>query len=1151
MAKQYEGAIKSINNDDWTVELHSSAAAATRVLTIAGININRDGEGDKLYENPIRPSRASVNFVMRDENDYGNFILIGQDPEQEWSLRLYKNGDLWWVGRVLADQMQFDREARETGYAIITITAVDGLNLLENYKVDPAWFSIGDRQDIITLIVQILGTVGLQDAWSSDTYIYDQTQITNSTASGERVMFDTVRSLSFINNFDIFKDESELEWMDCKTALENILNGVLMGARIMHDMGGYWIVHPANYNSDTWTYDSYDETGTPLLLDTGFNHRKSIDTDSQRPKFDAYPTMDFLPPIRVVDIEYDRENGVLESRTTFNTTALTLIHDDIVTAASAPGRMLKMQIDVDINYYNTSVNYYVLRQTIYAKNPSSGQKYAIDSNGYWIAMTTIPYLDIKIDDSQTTQNNRKFSNVLTVTAPPTGATEVHVEVEVLKGRSGFTSTSWVLSGGVFVPIVVYTPPAAPTSTYFRGNIAISQSYTSTEPFQYTQKYHVESTLDAPRDNNSLNPTLKTNYYSGRGYDVGGVRVYNGSNYVDAGNWGAPWTAFTGDLPSLYANTVAGLHPDFRQKIKCTIEDDGTLNAIDSLYFDSQIWVLNGCNYNIDLDKWEGEWVSIQTVYTNVNNNGEGERVKGRDDIIVDTIGDIKLDLSRIRGTVGNMPELLKIDMINNGEGAPTTDPGVDTDYNLKLGYRENSGEPYLTWKIEDAGNARWTLVKKTSDQVKNNDTTAAADTSLTLTIPAGYNYTIRGRIFVTGDAAADFKYFFDLVGSYDRFQWVEKYLTTDSGVTPTDRIITTPDTVASNVIAITDRTAIEFEGTIESSTGCSITLKWAQNTADASDTTVLMGSYLEWMRFVIPAVYNISISGVNAEVAMQDVLVYKSYNLAISGVNVEVQMQTVTASVVDADAAAIISATGASVGAEQDYVNYVVSSLKNATSGNLWTLSKAVYGYVGGSASAHKFNWKDPQDTDAAHRISMVGGLTHDANGVTGNGSTGFMNPHFTDADFNGQNDAGVVVYCRNDFASGAKALYGAIDSSFNGTRFLPDLSGTAYFSVFSGTGGGLSNSDTSGCWIHSRTGSSADVMYRNGSVFKTNNVASSTNTTTANILILAIDYDNGALQYQQSDANIAFFAFTDGLTEAQAIEYNDIVIAANAILSR
>jgi len=45
---------------------------------------------------------------------------------------------------------------------------------------------------------------------------------------------------------------------------------------------------------------------------------------------------------------------------------------------------------------------------------------------------------------------------------------------------------------------------------------------------------------------------------------------------------------------------------------------------------------------------------------------------------------------------------------------------------------------------------------------------------------------------------------------------------------------------------------------------------------------------------------------------------------------------------------------------------------------------------VGGSASSHKFNLKDPRDLDAAYRLVFNGGWTHSSTGAKPNGTTGY-----------------------------------------------------------------------------------------------------------------------------------------------------------------
>ena len=87
----------------------------------------------------------------------------------------------------------------------------------------------------------------------------------------------------------------------------------------------------------------------------------------------------------------------------------------------------------------------------------------------------------------------------------------------------------------------------------------------------------------------------------------------------------------------------------------------------------------------------------------------------------------------------------------------------------------------------------------------------------------------------------------------------------------------------------------------------------------------------------------------------------------------------------DADADAFIAAAGITDATQQTALQTLVTTLK---SDNVWDKCNAIYPFVGGTATAHKFNLKDPQDTDAAYRLDFNGTWTHDANGAKANGTT-------------------------------------------------------------------------------------------------------------------------------------------------------------------
>lgn len=67
--------------------------------------------------------------------------------------------------------------------------------------------------------------------------------------------------------------------------------------------------------------------------------------------------------------------------------------------------------------------------------------------------------------------------------------------------------------------------------------------------------------------------------------------------------------------------------------------------------------------------------------------------------------------------------------------------------------------------------------------------------------------------------------------------------------------------------------------------------------------------------------------------------------------------------------------------------NQLVIDCKN---NGAWANSLAFYGILGGTSGAHKWNWKNPVDTNAAYRLTFSTGWTHSNLGMNGNGTSAF-----------------------------------------------------------------------------------------------------------------------------------------------------------------
>jgi hypothetical protein len=115
----------------------------------------------------------------------------------------------------------------------------------------------------------------------------------------------------------------------------------------------------------------------------------------------------------------------------------------------------------------------------------------------------------------------------------------------------------------------------------------------------------------------------------------------------------------------------------------------------------------------------------------------------------------------------------------------------------------------------------------------------------------------------------------------------------------------------------------------------------------------------------------------------------------------------------DPDALAFLTAAGITDLTITNAINTLVVSLK---ANGIWTKMKALYPFVGGSATTHKFNLKNPLDTNGAFRLSFLGGVTHNANGITLNGTTGYAETFFNAAT-NSLTNGNIGIYNRTNNA--------------------------------------------------------------------------------------------------------------------------------------
>jgi hypothetical protein len=238
----------------------------------------------------------------------------------------------------------------------------------------------------------------------------------------------------------------------------------------------------------------------------------------------------------------------------------------------------------------------------------------------------------------------------------------------------------------------------------------------------------------------------------------------------------------------------------------------------------------------------------------------------------------------------------------------------------------------------------------------------------------------------------------------------------------------------------------------------------------------------------------------------------------------------------DPDAQAFITAASITNTTQQNAINTLVVDLKGY---GVWTKMKAIYPFVGGTATSHSYNLKNT----AQYQITWFGGVTHDANGITGNGTNGYGDT-FLNGNILGQNNAHISIYSRTNIASSGNDL-GLWDSGFGSAIYSRNIGNNFQFAINSATTVNISNTSSLGLFLLSRL-SSTQITAQINTTQNLVNLNSNIPKTTSYKLLRT-----GQANSEYSPRNLAFSSIGDGLTNTEATNLYTAVQAYQTSLSR
>jgi hypothetical protein len=232
----------------------------------------------------------------------------------------------------------------------------------------------------------------------------------------------------------------------------------------------------------------------------------------------------------------------------------------------------------------------------------------------------------------------------------------------------------------------------------------------------------------------------------------------------------------------------------------------------------------------------------------------------------------------------------------------------------------------------------------------------------------------------------------------------------------------------------------------------------------------------------------------------------------------------------------------------------IVDLVKDLKSNGLWSKMKAIYPFVGGTASTHKWNLKDPRDLDAAFRLSFVGGWTHSSTGATGNATNAYADTYLIPKTTLTNTSLHLSFYSRTQSNTNVSCEIGVsqqdpFPNDYVQIRVAGNYAAGDINTLITYT----TTTDASGYWIASNRSSTDRKIWRNNSS-EANSTISNTSALTNYKLYLGARANVASGVYTPviySDKECAFATIGDGLTDSEVSTLYTIVQKYQTTLGR
>jgi hypothetical protein len=262
---------------------------------------------------------------------------------------------------------------------------------------------------------------------------------------------------------------------------------------------------------------------------------------------------------------------------------------------------------------------------------------------------------------------------------------------------------------------------------------------------------------------------------------------------------------------------------------------------------------------------------------------------------------------------------------------------------------------------------------------------------------------------------------------------------------------------------------------------------------------------------------------------------------------------SIYSAVSDDDAQAFIDAAVITDVTQRNAINTLVTSLKTA---GVWTKMMALYPFVGGTSTSHKWNLKDPRDLNNAFRLRFNGGWTHTATGALPNGTNAFAETFLaTRSWMSGLDSLHISFYSRTDVTSGGcdigsgqtPVYFSSIYSKYNNAGTISTIASLSSDFVYI-----PNNNPSNAFYLVNRNNISQISLFRNSTKVSLTNLTRNYNSDMP-FTISALNQGQGTVPQTSaySSRESAFASIGYGLSDTESVAFYNAIQVFQTSLGR